>query len=247
MTRTLGRRTGERKQQVLELDRAGGRAVAALDPRGQAADRGRAPARPWPRRQAKLRQIEALELFGGAQKVAEQIHKRDARRADHGPAGLDLRPGRQADPQGQARQAERVRVRGADLRGDREHQARRAGADHAGRAPSSGNPAEDTLLPDTVAELERLGISPREVALDGGFNVGPTHQALEHLEPERTFIAGRQQPGSRRTQRRLARYRTGSEGRISHLKRRYGLHRIPAQRRPRDADLDRMVDPHLQP
>jgi IS5 family transposase len=45
------------------------------------------------------------------------------------------------------------------------------------------------------------------------------------LEPERTFIAGRQQPGSRRTQRRLARYRTGSEGRISHMKRGYGLRR----------------------
>jgi IS5 family transposase len=39
------------------------------------------------------------------------------------------------------------------------------------------------------------------------------------------FIAGRQQPGSRRTQRRLGRYRTGAEGRISHLKRGYGLRR----------------------
>jgi IS5 family transposase len=88
-----------------------------------------------------------------------------------------------------------------------------------------GNPTEDTLLPDTVAELEQLGISPREVALDGGFNIGPARDALERFEPERTFIAGRQQPGSRRTQRRLARYRTGSEGRISHLKRGYGLRR----------------------
>jgi IS5 family transposase len=39
------------------------------------------------------------------------------------------------------------------------------------------------------------------------------------------FIAGRQQPDSRRTRRRLARYRLGCEGRISHLKRRYGLAR----------------------
>jgi transposase, IS5 family len=87
-----------------------------------------------------------------------------------------------------------------------------------------GNPAEDALLPDTIAELERLGIALREVALDGGFNVGPTSH-LESLDPERTFIAGRQQPGGRRTQRRLARYRTGSEGRISHLKRGYGMRR----------------------
>jgi len=90
-----------------------------------------------------------------------------------------------------------------------------------------GNAAEDTLLPDTIAELKRLGISPREVALDGGFNVGPTRQALEDhdLEPDRVFIAGRQQPGSKRTQRRMQRYRTGAEGRISHLKLGYGLDR----------------------
>ena len=88
-----------------------------------------------------------------------------------------------------------------------------------------GNPAENTLLPETVAELQRLGISPREVALDGGFQLGPTNDALAELAPERVFIAGRHEPGSRRTNRRLARYRTGEEGRISHLKRRYGLDR----------------------
>jgi transposase, IS5 family len=90
-----------------------------------------------------------------------------------------------------------------------------------------GNPGEDTLLPDTIGELTRLGIRPQEVVLDGGFNPGPTRQALDGhgLNPERVFIAGRQQPGSRRTQRRLQRYRTGTEGRISHLKRSYGLNR----------------------
>ena len=54
---------------------------------------------------------------------------------------------------------------------------------------------------------------------------GPTNQTLEPLEPDRVFIAGRQQPGSKRTSRRLRRYRTGAEGRISHLKRRYALDR----------------------
>jgi IS5 family transposase len=88
-----------------------------------------------------------------------------------------------------------------------------------------GNPAEETLLPGTVAELERLGIAPREVALDGGFKPGPTNTALEDLAPKTVFIAGRQEPDSKRTQRRLRRYRTGEEGRISHLKRRYGLDR----------------------
>ncbi|MGH2915731.1 MAG: transposase, partial [Solirubrobacteraceae bacterium] len=88
-----------------------------------------------------------------------------------------------------------------------------------------GNPAEDTLLPQTIAELERLGVSIREAAFDGGFNTGPTNTALERLAPTNVFIAGRQEPGSKRTQRRLRRYRTGAEGRISHLKRRYGMDR----------------------
>jgi hypothetical protein len=57
------------------------------------------------------------------------------------------------------------------------------------------------------------------------------------LQPHQTFIAGRQEPGSKRTKRRLRRYRTGAEGRISHLKRRYGLDRSPLARRPGPADL----------
>jgi IS5 family transposase len=88
-----------------------------------------------------------------------------------------------------------------------------------------GNPGENTLLPGTVAELGRLAIQPKEVALDGGFQATPTETAFAEIPPERLFIAGRQQPGSKRTQRRLRRYRTGAEGRISHLKRRYGLDR----------------------
>jgi len=88
-----------------------------------------------------------------------------------------------------------------------------------------GNPGENTLLPDTVAELTRLGIAVKEVALDGGFQVGPTETAFAEHPPDQTFIAGRQEPGSKRTQRRLRRYRTGAEGRISHLKRGYGLDR----------------------
>ena len=88
-----------------------------------------------------------------------------------------------------------------------------------------GNPPEHTLLTITAGELERLELRPREVALDGGFQGRLTDEALAQLAPQRVFIAGRQQPGSRRTQRRLARYRTGAEGRISHLKRSYGFDR----------------------
>jgi IS5 family transposase len=87
------------------------------------------------------------------------------------------------------------------------------------------HPGENTLLPQTVSELTQLGLAPREVALDGGFTLTATTDALADLAPQRVFVAGCQQPGSRRTQRRLQHYRTGAEGRISHLKRGYGLRR----------------------
>src|SRR3954465_5887425 len=41
-----------------------------------------------------------------------------------------------------------------------------------------GNPGEDTLLTATADELKRLRITPRDVALDGGFHPGPTGTAL---------------------------------------------------------------------
>jgi IS5 family transposase len=87
-----------------------------------------------------------------------------------------------------------------------------------------GNPAEDTLLPDTAQELRDLDIKLKEIMVDGAFTTTATNQALEGLA-DTVHIAGRQQAGSRRTRRRRQRYRTGMEGRISHLKRGYGLRR----------------------
>ena len=59
---------------------------------------------------------------------------------------------------------------------------------------------------------------PREIALDVGFRPGPVR---EHLpEPDRLFISGHDAPHARKTNRRLAKFRVGAEGRISHLKRR---------------------------
>jgi len=110
-------------------------------------------------------------------------------------------------------------------------------------ASAPGNPGEHRLLGQTVAEQDRLGLTPREVALDGGVVPGPTIQTLAGVAPTRTFISGRAEPGSRRTRRRLARYRTGCEGRISHLKRGYGLRRSRPQGRPGPADLDRLGGP----
>jgi transposase, IS5 family len=69
------------------------------------------------------------------------------------------------------------------------------------------------------------GSGSARAAFDGGFQPGPTNSALAELAPERVFITGRQEPGSKRTRRRMQRYRTGAERRISHLKRRYGQDR----------------------
>ena len=90
-------------------------------------------------------------------------------------------------------------------------------------ASEIGSPNEPDLLPATAAELRRLRLKPRELALDGGFF--PDGVAEDLPGPDRVFISGRQSAGSRRTNRRLARFRVGIEGRISHLKRRYGLKR----------------------
>ena len=91
-------------------------------------------------------------------------------------------------------------------------------------APSQiGSPNESDLLAATADQIDRCGFRPRDLALDGGFAPGPV---AEHLPgPDRVLIAGRQSAGSARTNRRLAKFRVGCEGRISHLKRRYGLDR----------------------
>ena len=62
-------------------------------------------------------------------------------------------------------------------------------------ASAPGNPGENRLLPQTAAELDRLGLRPREVALDGGFVPGPTTQTLAGLAPTRMFISGRGRAG----------------------------------------------------
>jgi IS5 family transposase len=225
MTRMLGRRTGERKQQVLELTEQAGKLVKRSIREAKrlvAVARRRARGRGA---QTKLRQIRKLVVFiERSEQVCEQIQKRmrgeritDRLVSIFDPDARPIRKGKLGKPNEFGFVAQICELTENTKRGAR-----------GLVIPASseiGNPKEDTLLPDTVEELERLGISPREVALDGGFNVGPTRQALERFEPERTFIAGRQQPDSRRTQRRLARYRTGAEGRISHLKRGYGLRR----------------------
>ena len=225
ITRTIRRRSGEAKQEVLALTAQMGELLgrSVTEARRLAAvARRRARGRGA---RAKLNAAAALEeLADRCQKVAWQIKQRVAGEpitdrivSLFDPDARPIRKGKLGKPNefgfvsqlAEVTENTKTGARGLIL-------------------PAStqlGNPSETTLLPATVAELERLGISVHEVALDGGFMPGPTNTALEDLAPKTVFIAGRQEPASKRTQRRLRRYRTGQEGRISHLKRRYGLNR----------------------
>jgi IS5 family transposase len=225
ISRTIRRRTGEARNEVLKLTAETG---ALLERSVKEARRLAAVARRRARgRGAKGKQRAAAkleELAGRCEKVARQIKQRVAGEpikdrivSLFDPDARPIRKGKLGKPTefGYVSQL-------AELTENTKTGARGL------ILPAStqlGNPSETTLLPGTVAELERLGISPKEVALDGGFMPGPTNTALADLAPKTVFIAGRQQPASKRTQRRLRRYRTGQEGRISHLKRRYGLDR----------------------
>jgi len=225
ISRTIGRRTGERKTQVLSLTEQAGELLSrsvrearrlALTARARARGRGA---------QRKLRAIARLEEHTDrAERVTSQIKQRiagepisDRLVSMFDPDARPIRKGKLGKPNEFGYVIQICEVTQNTKRGARGF-----------ILPVStrpGNPPESKLLPDTTSELQRLGLRPREVALDGGFEQRPTAQALHELKPERVFIAGRQQPGSRRTQRRLGRYRTGAEGRISHLKRGYGLRR----------------------
>jgi transposase, IS5 family len=225
LTRTIRRRSGEAKSEVLRLTAKTGKLLErsiAESRRLAAAARRRARGRGA---KAKLAAAAKLEqLADRCEKITEQIKQRLAGEPIHDrlvslsdPDARPIRKGKLGKPNEFGYVTQLAEITENTRRGAR-------GLILPG-ATKPGNPGEDALLPDTVSELERLGLSPREVALDGGFHPGPTSEALSALTSERLFISGRHQPGSRRTQRRLGRYRTGAEGRISHLKRRYGLDR----------------------
>jgi len=68
-----------------------------------------------------------------------------------------------------------------------------------------------TILPAGGAPATYRGLRVRVAT----FAVSVFLSAWGIVFGQRVFISGRQQPGSRRTQRRLQRFRTGAEGRIS--------------------------------
>jgi len=235
ISRTTRRRTGEAKAELLRLTGEAGRLLAAsarearrlaAEARRLAAAQARAGTSQGQRRPARaLRALERLETMAArCERVVEQIGKRLLREpikdrlvSLFDPDARPIRKGKQGKLTefGYVEQLAEVTP----------HTKPGARGFLLPPATAPGNPGENELLPTTISELQALGLKPREVALDGGFQTKSSEQALAPLALERVYIAGRASPASRRTQRRLARYRTGAEGRISHLKRRYGLRR----------------------
>ena len=96
-----------------------------------------------------------------------------------------------------------------------------------------GNPANAPLLAPAIARIATLlGRTPRAVTADRGYGEAKTDQDLTELGVKNVVIPRKGKPSkARRTVehargfRRLVKWRTGSEGRISYLKRRYGFDR----------------------
>jgi len=228
--RTISRRAGEKKAEVLRLTGEAGKLVGRsvgearrLAAQARAGARGRGA-------QAKLAAAKRLEeLAERAAKVARQIEQRLAGEkitdrlvslAD--PDARPIRKGKLGKPTEFGYVFQLAEVTAHTRRGARGFLL---------PPPSRiGAPNETELLPATAAELDRLGLRPREVALDGGFEPTTANPALPPGAD--VFIAGRQHPESKQTKRRLARYRVGCEGRISHLKRSYGLDRTKLRGHP---------------
>jgi transposase, IS5 family len=217
ISRSVARRTGEAKTTVLRLTGEAGALVkrSVRETRRLAIGlRERARGRGARAKLAAARRLE--ELAERAEKIARQIDQRlagekitDRLVSMFDPDARPIRKGKLRAPTefGYVFQLAEIT----------ENTRRGARGLLLPAATQLGNPSEDTLLASAAHELERLGLAPRDVALDAGFNPGPTTTALP--DAQRVFIAGRQSTGSRRTDRRLAKYRVGCEGRISHLKR----------------------------
>jgi IS5 family transposase len=223
LNRTLAARTGQGKQAAIAMTKqAGDLARASLREARRLAVRLRERAR-GRGAQAKLAAAGRLDrLADRAQKVCEQITRRVAgeKITDRlvSMSDPDARPIRK----GKLRQPTEFGtvVQLAELC---ENTRRGARGLILPAATQIGSPNEHELIQQTGARLADLGLRPKEAALDGGFQPGPVKQHLP--PPQRTFIAGRQSAGSRKTNRRLAKFRVGIEGRISHLKRRYDMRR----------------------
>jgi IS5 family transposase len=96
-----------------------------------------------------------------------------------------------------------------------------------------GNPADAPLLVPAVQRvIQRAGRVPGAATADRSYGEATVDDALDELGVQRVAIPRKGTPGTARQARehtrpfrRLVKWRTGSEGRISHLKHRYGWDR----------------------
>ena len=96
-----------------------------------------------------------------------------------------------------------------------------------------GNPPDAPLLAPAIGRIKTLlGRAPRAVTADRGYGEATVDQELTELGVTTVVIPRKGKPSTARREhehrrgfRRLVKWRTGSEGRISYLKRRYGFDR----------------------
>jgi IS5 family transposase len=96
-----------------------------------------------------------------------------------------------------------------------------------------GNPPDGPQLAPAIGRvIQRTGRTPRTVTADRGYGEQPVEEALHRLGIRHVAIPRKGKPGKarqatehRRAFRRNLKWRTGSEGRIATLKRRYGWDR----------------------
>ena len=94
-------------------------------------------------------------------------------------------------------------------------------------------PADSTLLISSIEQhIRQFGHAPTALAADPGFFSAANEAAAENLGVKRVSIPSNGKPGKQRKAKqksrwfkKLQKWRTGCEGRISVLKRRHGLHR----------------------
>jgi transposase, IS5 family len=225
LNRSLRRRTGEAQQEVQRLtEEIAELAKASLGQAGrllEEAKRAVGEIGGCPSRRAARAVADMEEMIGLSRKVVEQVRQRfagekisDRLVSLHDPDARPIRKGKKSKPTefGHVVQYGELTT------------STRRGACGLLLPPKLGigNTHEDALLPETVAEVQALEVSPSEGAVDGVFSVKKTRAIMAQLGTQ-VFIAGsRSNHGSRRTLKRLASYRVGCEGRIAHLKREYG-------------------------
>ena len=96
-----------------------------------------------------------------------------------------------------------------------------------------GNPADAPQLVPAIGRItRRTGQPPKAVTADRGYGEAAVETDLHDAGVEKVAIPRKGRPGTARQAyerqpgfRRLVKWRTGCEGRISHLKHRYDLHR----------------------